>query len=156
MRDGVQAKIENGGVGVLVRLGHDSEGGVRWDDTDPGATELGGRRHLLWGRDGWRGGMIGGELARGPAQGGERVGSAQGKFENLNSFENCTELELAKIMPSQTQKIQIKYGPAGFEIRNNYPYWHFSILEKEFKLKKLGKFLRFKFKWIFILFSFET
>jgi hypothetical protein len=64
----------------------------------------------------------GGELARGPAQGGERVGSAQGKFENLNSFENCTELELAKIMPSQTQKIQIKYGPAGFQIRNNYPY----------------------------------
>jgi hypothetical protein len=76
-------------------------------------------------RKGWvKGGSDwgGGELARGPAQGGERVGSAQGKFKNLNSFENCTELELAKIMPSQTQKIQIKYGPAGFEIRNNYPY----------------------------------
>jgi hypothetical protein len=49
------------------------------------------------------------------------------------------------------EKIQIKYGFVGNEIRNNFPYWNFSKYRIEFELKikeALGFELSLKFDGI--------
>jgi hypothetical protein len=61
------------------------------------------------------------------------------KFRNLNSFQTCTEFELAKIMPYQIQKNQIKYGCEGIEIRNNFTYRYFFGLEMDWERKIQGR-----------------
>jgi hypothetical protein len=42
----------------------------------------------------------------------------------------CLKVGLPKL-----EKIEIKYGFAGFEIKNNIVYWNFSRFEIEFELK---------------------
>jgi hypothetical protein len=54
-------------------------------------------------------------------------------FKILIPFKICTKFELAKSMPSQTKKNQIKYGSIGNQIRNNFTYWNFSIFKMDFE-----------------------
>jgi hypothetical protein len=58
-------------------------------------------------------------------------------FQNiLNSF----KLDSIQTGLSQTQKIEIKYGCEGFDVRNIFPYWNFSIFEMGFWIKNQGSF----------------
>jgi hypothetical protein len=54
------------------------------------------------------------------------------------SFKTKVQTDLSLIRPKRyppkLKKFQIKYGSSRFEIRNNFPFWHFSIFEIEFEL----------------------
>jgi hypothetical protein len=49
------------------------------------------------------------------------------KFPNFNQ----TQFNPKWTFPN-SKKFELKYGIEGFELRNNFPYWNFSELEKEF------------------------
>jgi hypothetical protein len=65
--------------------------------------------------------------------------SGSGPNKNLNLiffYSSALNLIWAKVgLPKFEKKNQIKYGYVGFELRNDFPYWKFSIFKIKFELK---------------------